>query len=149
MSDKKSNLNVRINSDLKQKIVDEAKTLGMSLTDYVEYILNGEKGSSKTPLAKSNNNEELLKEIKVIVNKTFLASSEITNKIRSIQNVAPVQKTNFNPDIDLKLSQLLDELEREEVKYLKDGEEQLLQPKTLDDLINIIVNDYHSLIFNQ
>ena len=149
MSDKKSNLNVRINSELKQKIVDEAKALGMSLTDYVEYILNGEKGSSKTPLAKSNNNEELLKEIKVIVNKTFLASSEITNKIRSIQNVAPVQKTNFNPDIDLKLSQLLDELEREEVKYLKDGEEQLLQPKTLDDLINIIVNDYHSLIFNQ
>jgi len=150
MSNKKSSLSVRINSELKQRLVQEAQALEMPLTEYVEYILNGQKESEALPLAKFNDNTELLIEINKTANSVLSQNNEILKRLSTETTTQVIESSEpglqLNEVIERKLSDLLDEMQMEDIKYLKDGEELYAEPKNTQDVLEVIVHNYHSLI---
>lgn len=155
MSGKTSNLNIRINSELKQKIVNEAQKLGMTLTEFVEFRLN-ELDMENSGGAFSENilkgiesaiqRNTILTEIKSVTGQNLQNSIKILNSIRVPDNEGTVK---LDEDIEQKLNDLLEIMKHDIVRYQKDGVSLEGDAKTPSDVLNMIVHNYHSLIVNE
>ncbi len=151
MTTAKEGVSIRINSELKQKLVKEAKSLGIHLTDLLEYAILDKEGKSDSPIAKINAQSELLQDTNSIVRNLVKQNNEILNRIQTVKSSNKVQEPIIKHDdeVEQKLSELLERIGEDGVRYWKDGEEQFAEPKTTVEVLNLIVHNYHSLIFNQ
>lgn len=152
MNKKTSSLNVRISSELKQRIVQEAQKLGMTVTEYVEFILNKTSNIETESLLSDSfmdklgsvwENNSVLAEIKELSNQNLQRNGEV------LKNIGVTQEAQINlKDVDLrhKLNELLEIMKHEKIRYEKDGESFIGHAKTPNDVLSMIIHNYHSLI---
>jgi len=153
MSRKTSSLNIRINSDLKQKIVQEAQQLGMTVTEYVEFVLS-ETNSVDSVLSDSFMSKigsmieknPTLEEIKNFSLQNHKINNEVLHKIGTSNKNAIILKDEV---LEQKLIELLDIMKHEEIRYEKDGKSFIGDAKTPNDVLSMIIHNYHSLIVNK
>ena len=155
MSKKTSSLNVRISSDLKQKIVQETQKLGMTVTEYVEYILSQTNNIDSESVLSDNfmsrlgsilENNSVLGEIKELSNQNQQVNREI---LKAIETPKDGQIILTDEALEQKLLDLLNIMKDEEIRYEKDGESLLGDAETTNDVLGIIINNYHSQIINK
>lgn len=157
MSDK-STLSVRISSELKQKLVHEAQKLDMTITDLVEFKLNGSAEKGSEPIINNNSLNEIktllenspaLKEnegLKDILHHIIRKNDEILKNINGSTDGGTVI---LDEAIKQKLLGILEIMKMEDVRYQKGEETFIASPKTVDEVLNIIIHNYHSLIVNE
>ena len=156
MSEKQS-VSIRLSTKLNQKVVSDAKSLGISRTEVIEQILNGYYDNESVPIVQNGSLDEIktliennaalkdIKELKNISNLLLQKNREIFNKIEIPKVEGTIQLDN---PLYQKLLGIHHIMKEEDVRYEKDDEIFIAKPETVDEVLDIIIHNYHSLIVN-